>query len=118
MLTPADIAPDVRNVLATANKGKGKEPHYLTAYQILDRLPALVRDQLIVEKGLPGSGAGVYHAAATVVRHALLHHLRGEVEYTYFDNVGATFEVAGHQIRGGNSVCGLYKLRPSEDSDV
>ncbi len=38
-LKPSEIVDAVREVLENASTGKGENPHYLTAYQILDRLP-------------------------------------------------------------------------------
>lgn len=118
MLKPSDVVEEVRAVLAAANRGKGHAPHFLTAYQILERLPHALRDQLISERGMPGEKAGVYHAAASVVKDALLHQLRSEIEIAYFDNVGASFDVAGSSVRGGYPVCGLYRLIEGEQNAV
>jgi len=45
-LRPTHIVDDVRTVLADARRGKGDRPNYLTAFQILDRLPEPLRARL------------------------------------------------------------------------
>lgn len=115
-LQPSDIVEDVRKVLEAANKGKGRHPQFLTAYQILNRLPQETRERLITERSLPGKGAGVHHAAASVVMHAI-RQLGSEVDVEYFDNVGISFEVGGASIVAGYPVCGLYRLRREDPAD-
>lgn len=68
------------------------------------------RSRLIAETAMRGSGAGVHHAAASVVKNTLMHHLRADVEIAYLDNVGALVEIAGQQVRGGDP-CVVYRLR-------
>jgi hypothetical protein len=109
MLTPADIAPEVLRILEQARRGKGEHPHFLTAYQILDRLS--VREQLAAERGAGGgAGADVYYSAASVVKDAI-KHLRNEVQTEFLDNVGAFFNVASEVVRAGNEVCAIYRVR-------
>lgn len=107
-LTRADIAADVRRVLQRASKGKGSRPQWLTAYQILDRLPQ--RELLVDERGMPGKDAGAHQAAASVVADAIRYELKDEVEVTYFDNVGVLFEIDGVPVRAGFPVCGIYRI--------
>ena len=118
MLEAGDIAGDVRQVLAAANAGKGEAPPFLTAYQILERLPATTRDRALAERGMPGAGAGVHYSAASLVKDAILHHLRTEVEIACLDNTGAAFEIEGRLVRGGYPVCGLYRLARPVDLSV
>lgn len=58
MIRPSEIIDDVRTVLKSAAKGKGSKPNFLTAYQILDRLPDPLRTQLIAERGTRRKGTG------------------------------------------------------------
>ncbi|HEY2412165.1 MAG TPA: hypothetical protein VGI40_07985 [Pirellulaceae bacterium] len=69
-LMPSDILSEVETVLKNARTGKGTEPAFLTAFQILERLPSQLRDQLIQERGLGGKGTGVAYAAPSVVSDA------------------------------------------------
>ena len=56
-LMPSEIVDDVRRVLEAAHRGRGS-PNFLTAYQILDRLPPAIRTRLISERTRGGEGAG------------------------------------------------------------
>jgi hypothetical protein len=108
-LMPHDIAGDVQQVLAAARVGKnGDRPNFLTAYQILDRIPAAVRDRLIAERTLGGRGSGVAYAAPSVVSDAA-ERLPGIV-IEYMDSVGLSVSVTGQQVVPSNPVCGLYRL--------
>ena len=49
-LMPTEITNAVRQVLSSASRGKGNRPNFLTAYQILDRLPAPIKERLITER--------------------------------------------------------------------
>ena len=115
-IQPSEIVQDVRKVLETARKGKGSDPQFLTAYQILNRLPQETRGRLITERSMPGKGAGVHQAAASVVMHAI-RQIGSEVDVEYFDNSGISFEVAGERITAGYPVCGLYRLRREHPAD-
>jgi hypothetical protein len=108
MLMPADIASNVQRVLQKARKGKGTERPFLTAYQILNRLPKALRLQIITERKRPGKGAQVHFAAASLVSKAAAG-LPG-VEITYLDTRGLGFHVDGALVAAGYGVCGLYRL--------
>lgn len=108
-IMPTDIVEDVRTVLQDARRGKGGErPNFLTAYQILDRLPARLRDQLIEERGLGGQGTGVVYAAPSVVSDAA-ELVPGRV-IEYMDSVGITVEIAGQRRTPSGPVTGLYRV--------
>lgn len=107
-IMPTDIVEDVQTVLQNAHRGKGDRPNFLTAYQILDRLPARLRDQLIAERGLGGQGTGVAYAAPSVVSDAA-ELVPGRV-IEYMDSVGITVEIAGQRRTPANQVTGLYRL--------
>lgn len=83
----ADLIDDIRVVLREAAKGKGPEPHFVTAYQILDRLPVQRRDELVATYGGFGRGAGTNFGAASALADALKN--MGDVETSYLDTRGS-----------------------------
>jgi hypothetical protein len=115
-LTHGELATDVREVFRRASKGKGTRPQWLTAYQVLERLPQ--RDRLIAERGMPGEGAGVHHAAASVVRDSIRLHLKSEVEVTFLDTRGIRFEIAGVAVAAGFPVVALYRMAEDASAEV
>ncbi len=106
MLLPSDIVTEVEQILQ-------KFPNYLSAYQILERLPAALRDQIIEERGMPGQNNGNSYTAAKVVTDAaqMLHSKPG-FDSLYCDGGNLLFEIAGHVIRAGNSACAFYRIKP------
>lgn len=111
---PSDIVTEVRDVLRAASTGKGSRPTFLTAYQILGRLPEPLRARLIQERGVPGSGAGQCYAGASVVQGAAqMLNRTGEVEIAYLDTAGLTFDIGEPvEVSAGYQVCGIYRLIP------
>jgi hypothetical protein len=108
-IMPRDIVDQVRSVLQNANRGKGDIPNYLTAFQILERLPPQLRDQLIAERGIGGRGCGTSYAAPSVVSDAA--EMLGEhVKIEYMDSTGVSVQVAGQAVTPSNEVCALYRL--------
>lgn len=104
------LVDEIRAVLANAARGKGPRPHFLTSYQILNRLPQSMRLQLISEHGSPGAGAQTHHSAVSVVA-GCLQKMGGEIERMYLDARGVTFDVEGAPVFAGYPVVGLYRLR-------
>jgi hypothetical protein len=113
-IMPSDIATIVETTMrAYSNTGRGKTPLPATAYQWLERLhhhPALdplqanLRDQLILERGMPGLGSSSRngYSSAQVVSDALEMLAReGKVEITYHDSEGEQFLVAAQWITPG-----------------
>jgi hypothetical protein len=109
-MTPTDILEVVRAVLRGAARGKTDRPWILSSYQVLDRLPVEIRDQLIAEGGGAGSGVGGNRSAAHIVAQALeMLERRGEATATYLDTGGVQFRVAGELVEGGyGPICKLY----------
>lgn len=105
-----ELSAAIKRVLASAAKGKGQEPHYLTAYQILRRLPTPLQQLLINEYGEPGKGAGRNFSA--VSRIAQVARAVAD-ETAQLDAHELSFEYAdGEQpVEGGNRVVGLYRAR-------
>ena len=112
-MMPTDIKNDVLDVLRTTSRGKGRRPTYLTAYQILARLPAAIRRRLIAERGRAGAGAKQHYAAASVVAKAgTLLRKSHTVEIVYWDTRGSEFSIKGQiSARPSFPVCGLYRAR-------
>lgn len=95
-------------VLANAAKGRGEHPHYLTAYQILERVPDGIRNTLIDELGKPGRHAGKHRTAVGPIKDAA----RRIAEVDYLDARGLSFEYGeGEELSSGYPVIGLYRLR-------
>jgi hypothetical protein len=98
----------VQDVLANAASGRGRERHYLTSYQILDRLPPALRDALIVEYGPPGRGAGANFTSASRIAQIA----REVGDYDYLDAQGLAFGVGDvEKVAAGYSVVGIYRAK-------
>jgi hypothetical protein len=112
MLSPSDIRPTVREVLLSTNNS-------LSAYQILDRLPPAIRDQIIAERGLPGAGSGSPFTSASMVTSAVQGLLPAlEPPYrVYMEVTGMTFTIAGQTIVPGNPTLAFYYLPNPEPTD-
>lgn len=105
-----ELAAAISRVLASAAKGKGAHPQYLTAYQILRRLPTALQQVLINEYGEPGKGAGRHFSA--VSRVAQVARTVAD-EPSYLDAQELSFEYADGEapVGGGSRVVGLYRTR-------
>lgn len=115
-LMPSDIVDEVQHVLVSAHCGKGNSPYYLTAFQILERLPPGIRDRLIAERTRGGANAGTIFAAPSVVSKAARLILGVQIEY--MDCVGISVLIAGQDINPSYEVCGLYRLAVVDDDVV
>ena len=107
MLSPSDIRPAVEEVLRSTGNS-------LASYQILDRLPEALRDQIIAERGMPGAGQGNRYTAASLVTDAVELLLPSkEAPYRVYLEMGdTTFTIAGQIIKPGNAMIAYYKLSP------
>lgn len=110
-ITAGDIVQDVRNVVKSAFHGKRTTPAWVTAYQVLMRLPQATRDRLISDHGEPGKGSGNYYPASQVVKDALLMLNRNdEVTIDYLDsNDEIGIKVPGGLIEPGNVTVAIYR---------
>jgi hypothetical protein len=105
MLMPTDIRDAVEQVIR-------RSPNYLSAYQILERLPAQVRNQVLSERGDSGQGGGQRYTPVSVVTQAArLLCDAGVCEFIYIDGGNIHFEIAGDLIQAGNSSCACYRVR-------
>ena len=112
MLMPSDIVEEVRSVLVNAHRGEWERPNFLTAYQVLERLPPSTRETLIAERTIGGRGTGVSYSAVTVVAQAAA--LAGAIP-EWLDCVGISVDVAGRKLTPGFEVCALFRLEPPRD---
>ena len=110
MLMPSEIVDDVRTVLLNAHRGDWDRPNFLTAYQILERLPQAVRDLLIAERTIGGRGTGASYSAVTVVAQAAA--LAGAIT-EYMDCIGIRVLVNGEWREPGFEVCAVFRLEPA-----
>ena len=107
-LMPSDIVVEVEAVMRSANQGKGNSPRFLTAYQILHRLPEATKSRIIAERTIGGAGAGVHYGAPSVVSDAA--EMVPHVQISYLDCQDLSISVAGTPITPGYPVCGLYRI--------
>ncbi|WP_161602316.1 helix-turn-helix transcriptional regulator [Tautonia marina] len=82
---------------------------WLTAHQILNRLPAATRDPLIKKRGGVGLGSGASFSPTRDVGIAI-EGLGDVIERTVLDARGATFEVAGQSVPAGFPFIALYRM--------
>jgi hypothetical protein len=109
-ISDSQLAPAILDVLAHTDTGKGRDPHYLTAYQILRRLPDTLRAELIAAYGEPGKGNGRHFTAVSRVAQVA----RSVAEYEYLDAQGLTFEFGEGEdddALSGYPVIGVYRKR-------
>lgn len=114
-LMPTDVKDEVRRVLEEMHVDSSERRlgrSYITAYQILERLKPAIRDQLIKERGTPGSGAGKYYAAASVVSDAA-EMMKPDVEITFLDasSLNIMLQDGTRLVTPGNPNVGLYRLK-------
>lgn len=86
-----DLMDEALEILRRCAKGKGSSSayHFLTAYQILERLEAGSRDRLIEAYGKPGKGGGKHFGAARAISRMMQNwEKKGWVEICYMDSVG------------------------------
>jgi len=107
-LMPSDIVEEVRHVLRSAHRGKGAGPCFLTAFQILERLPVATRDRLVAERTIGGTGSGQTYAAPSVVSDAA--EMVPGIVIDYMDSRGIIIPVAGTTVTPSYEVCGLYRI--------
>jgi hypothetical protein len=107
----------VRTVLRDAPvAGPNKEQCFLTAYQILERLPQVLRDRLINALTSGGTGAGVKYAASNHVSMALRVMMRRkEIDHHYLDAKEIRIGVAGTGCKP-SATCGIFRLKPPPEN--
>jgi hypothetical protein len=106
---------EIRLVLENASRGRGSRPKFIAAYQILDRLKPMRRQELIRRYAKPGRGAKRHFSAASIVATVADRGVRdGRFERVYVDTRNLYFgvkDVAESPIAAGYGVCRLYRLK-------
>jgi len=107
----------VRIMRDNTQHGTSQQRGWVTAYQVLNRLPVTVRDRLIVSKGGVGGRANDADrgtgAANAVMRVLLQLREEREVQIDYFDaHNDALFMVGSTTIQPGNVTCAIYRWWP------
>lgn len=107
-----EIRDAIVDVLLNASCGRGGDVGFLTAYQILDRLPKATRDLLYNAYGGVGGGTNHNYGAATRVAEVAAEIVGPELRY--LDTGGLQFQVAdnptGPTVPAGFELCGLFRL--------
>jgi hypothetical protein len=109
-----DLATAVIDVMKSARHGKNTEPGWVTAYQVLNRLPEPLRAELVGENGGYGGRANDAErgtGAANAVMRVLRDHPHVEVSYfdAWHDSQFAVGE--GNWIQPGNVTCAIYRWK-------
>jgi hypothetical protein len=100
----ATIQDEIRDIL----RAEGRD--FLTAYQILNRLPVATRDALFAQHGeRSGKGAGRPVTPARAVADAL--GTMDDVQRERLNTADLAFTIAGVEVEAGAATCGLYRLR-------
>lgn len=106
----AELSDAVLAVLANAATGRGSAPGYLTAYQILNRLPEVLRQLLVDAYGESGRSAGQPFGAATRVAQ-VADSLGPRVAKAYLDTGGLQFAVQqDDEVAAGYPLCALFRI--------
>jgi hypothetical protein len=111
MVMPREIVEDVSNVLRSAACGKGnRQPGFLSAIQILERLPTALKARLIEEHGPPGRESGSHSTATHVVEKSLRMLVNaGQAHKEGMDSRGLQFQIDGEWVEPGYGLCALYQ---------
>ena len=107
-----EIRGDIVDVLLNASCSSGGDVGFLTAYQILDRLPKATRDLLYNAYG--GAGGGTHHNYGAATRVAEVAAEIVGPDLRHLDTGGLLFQVAdnltGPAVPAGRDLCGLFRL--------
>lgn len=110
---------EVRAVLENASTGKGTEPHWISSYQIFNKLPKDTREALIESPGMGGRGSGnktsLFHKIAKVADRI------SDDTTTYLAHDGILFRIKGHDelIEPGDpNVLKLFRYRGKKSSST
>lgn len=110
-LKPTAIMKAVLKVLRSAESGPDGNRVFLSAYQILERLPTRVRQRLIRERAAGGHAGGSTYSAPRVVSRAA-ESLHPGVEILYLGTQGVRFEVNQDLLIPGHENCAIFRLKP------
>ncbi len=113
-LRSATLRQEIVAVLQRAKTGKGREPAYLTAYQILSQLPRGTRQWLEATYCPGGRGGGKHYSAATHVARSTAR--LDEIQICWIDTTGLEFSLPRQKkdVEPSFQVCALFRLDPAE----
>lgn len=97
-------------LLIVLRRTSASGPAFLTAYQLLSKLPSERQNALLARHGRPGKGCGKHFSAASAVAYAL-SKIRHLVEVQHVDTVDSTYIALGHRFYAGARRCGLYRIK-------
>ena len=104
-----EIANQIISVLAQASTGKGTEHGFLTAYQILNRMPEDIQQILRQQYGNSGKHGGQPFGAASRISQ-VADELQ-EVEKRYLDTGGLQFDVGQpDDVEAGYNLCAIFRI--------
>lgn len=106
-LMPSDVEKEVHQVLMSVAGDSTSRP-YLTAYQILSRLPSATCQRLIAERGRGGAKSGVYYGAPSVVATAA--GMLSNIDIRFIDTGDLSIHIDGENVTAGCDVVGIYRL--------
>jgi hypothetical protein len=108
-ILPSQISVAVQNVLKASRQKEPQLHPFLTAYQILDRLEAPLRDKILTERGRAGKKSGNSYSAANLVSQAA--RMLDDVEIETLDVSDLQLPCANEQILAGNPNVALYRQK-------
>lgn len=122
-MQPTDVDAIVLSLLSSADKGKGKTPRKLNAYQIAARFPDAIVRAFVDADRFGGRGAGIAagQPPLTMIVKDSCKRLakQGQVNIDYTDTKGLLIEVKFYDnvanenrcvfVRPSFGVCGLYQ---------
>lgn len=106
-----ELESDILKILKGASTGKGTEHGYLTAYQILNRLPDNLQQKLKEMHGdYAGRGAGEHFSPAT--RVAQVASKMDLVKQGVLDTKGLSFDVGQiEEVSAGFNLCAIFRYK-------
>ncbi len=101
---------EISVALQSARTGKGVDPHFLTAYQILQKIPGPIRKALIDTQRTDtvGKGAGEYSTAASAIGK-IAGRIQGVDCSAYIVTTGMWFRFGKTHVQAGNGVARIYR---------
>jgi len=103
-----ELIEDVKQVLLSALRIKASNICYLSAYQIVERLPPPIRSRLFGQKAT--GGKRIQHAKDAVEMVSSAASMIPGVITAYMDCSGMKATVAGIEVEPSHQICALYRL--------
>lgn len=114
-----ELSEAVLEIVRTAQHGTSAQPGWVTAYQVLNRLPEPMRLELVREHGGYG-GRGHDADRGTGAANAVMRVLKGhpnQIEISFLDAWHDSKFAVGEEnwIQPGNVTCALYRWRGASE---